>query len=160
MRCRPSRATKVNEEGEHLGGSEAAIEAHPQPCSGEGRPQPRQQSRQDPERADPGTGIAGAQHVRKQILIRLLVERQEPGHRQVAPGVVVTVEEGQLLGAVGRVIGRIQIDRDPLGLALQPSAMALDHGLGERDPHPVQIRSIERILEARERRLRCQVLSP
>jgi hypothetical protein len=36
----------------------------------------------------------------------------------------------------------------------------LEHGLGERDPHPVHIRPIERVLEARERGLRGQVFTP
>jgi hypothetical protein len=38
--------------------------------------------------------------------------------------------------------------------------MTLDHGIGERDPHSVQIRTIKRILEARERRLRSKILTP
>ena len=107
------------EEGEHLGGGEAAVQAYPQPCAREGRSQPRQQPRQDPDRTNPGAGIAGAQHVGEQVLIRLLVEGQEPGHRQIAPGVVVAVEKSQLLGAVRRIVGGVQIDRNPLGLALQ-----------------------------------------
>ena len=56
----------------------------------------------------------------------------------------MTVEERQLLCAVRRVICRVQIDRDPLGLALQALAMALDHGLGECHTHSIQIRPIER----------------
>ena len=71
----------------------------------------------------------------------------------------MTVEERQLLGAMSRIIRRIQIDRDPLGLALQAPAMPLDHRVGQRDPHPVQIRPIHRVLKARERRLRSQLLA-
>jgi hypothetical protein len=106
-----------------------------------------------------GADITGAQYVRKQIVVRLLVEGQEPSHRQIAPGVVVTVEERQLLDAVRWIIGRVQIDRDPLGFALQAPAMPLDHRVGERDPHPVQIRTIKSVLEPRERGLRGQVLT-
>jgi len=40
--------------------------------------------------------------------------------------------EGQLLRAMRRIVGRVQIDRDPLGLALQALAMPLDHGIGQR----------------------------
>ena len=64
-----------------------------------------------------------------------------------------------MLGAVRRIIRRVQIDRDPLGLALQAPAMPLDDGVGQRDPHPVQIRPIQRVLKARERRLRGQLLT-
>jgi hypothetical protein len=71
----------------------------------------------------------------------------------------VTVEEGQLLRAMGRVIRRIQIDGDPLGLALQAPAMALNHGIGERHTHSIQIRPIERVLKTREGELRGQVLT-
>ena len=71
----------------------------------------------------------------------------------------MTVEEAQLLGAMRRIIGGIQIDRDPLHLALQAPSVSLDDGVGERDPHPVQIRSIHRVLKARERRLRGQILA-
>ena len=58
-----------------------------------------------------------------------------------------------------RIVRRIQIDRDPLGLALQAPAMPLDHGIGKCHTHPVQIRPIKSVLEARERRLRSQILT-
>ena len=96
--------------------------------------------------------VAGAQHVGEQILIRLLVEVQVPGHRQIASRVVVTVEAGQLLRTMGRIVRRVQIDRDPLCLALQAPAMPLDHSVGQRNPHPQQIRPIKGVLKARERR--------
>jgi hypothetical protein len=71
----------------------------------------------------------------------------------------VTVEEGQLLRTVGRVVGRVEVDRDPLDHAPQTPAVPLDHRLGERHAHPVQIRPIERVLEARQRRLRGKVFA-
>ena len=55
------------EEGKDLGRREAAIETHPQPCPREGRPQPRQQSRQDPDRADRGGGTCRAKRARRRI---------------------------------------------------------------------------------------------
>ncbi len=60
---------------------------------------------------------------------------------------------------MGRIVRGVEVDRDALDLALQAPPMSLDHGVGERDPHPVQIRPIKRVLEARERRLRSQVLA-
>jgi len=66
------------EEGEELSRGKAAVQADPQPCTRKGRSQLWQQPRQDPDRADPGADIAGAQHVGEQILIRLFVEGQDP----------------------------------------------------------------------------------
>ncbi len=71
----------------------------------------------------------------------------------------MAIEEGELLSAVGRIVGGVEIDRDPRDLALQASAVPLDHGLGQCDPHPVQIRTIQGILEARERRLGGEILA-
>ena len=67
--------------------------------------------------------------------------------------------ENRLLHALPRIVRRIQIDRDPFDLALQAPTMPLDHGIGERNPHSVQVRPIKRVLEARARRLRRQVLA-
>jgi hypothetical protein len=72
----------------------------------------------------------------------------------------VTVEEGHLLSAVRRIVRGVEVDRDPLDRALQAPAMPLDHGIGERHTHAIQIRPIERVLEARERGLRGQVFTP
>ena len=77
---------KVAREGWRL----VPIEPDPQPRPRERGTQPRQQSRQDRDGAERGPGITGAQHVREQVLLGLLVEGQEPGHRQITPRVVVT----------------------------------------------------------------------
>ena len=83
-----------------------------------------------------------------------MVEGDEARHRQIAPAVVVAVEEGELLSPVGGIIRRIQIDRDVLAAPPQPPAMPLDHALGQRLAHPIQIRPARGVLKARERRLR------
>ena len=70
--------------------------------------------------------ITWTQHRGKQVGFRLVIERQESGYRQVAPRVVVSVEQRKLLASVGRVVGRVQIDRDPAHPPAQPSAMTLD----------------------------------
>lgn len=78
------------EEGEELGTGKAAVQAHPQTRARKGRPQLGQQAREDPDGADRGRGIAGTQHIGKQILLGLRVEAQEPGRRQIAPAIVVS----------------------------------------------------------------------
>src|SRR5450631_1154578 len=120
------------EESEDRGGREAAIEAHPQPCARKGRPQARQQSRKDPDSADRGAGITGAQYIGEQVLLGLLIEAQEPAYRQVAPRVVVAIEERELLSPMRRIVRGVKVNRDPLDLALQAPAMSLDHGVGAR----------------------------
>ena len=82
-----------------------------------------------------------------------MVEGHEASHRQVAPGVVVPVEEGQLLRAVRRVIGRVQIDRQVFAAPPEAPAMPLDHTVGECLTHPIQLRAPRCILKARERGL-------
>jgi hypothetical protein len=100
--------------------------------------------------------VARAQHRRYGKLLRLVVEAHRRHDRQVAPGVVVAVEERELLLAVGGVVGRIEIDRDPRGAPAEPTAMRLDHGVGQHVGHVAQLRPAQRVLEARERRLRGQ----
>ena len=86
-----------------------------------------QQAAQDPHRAHRRGHVAGTQHGSAQILLGLVVEADETHHRQVAPAVVVSVEEGQLLRTMGGIVGRIKIDGDAAGVSVQPLGMALDH---------------------------------
>ena len=46
------------------------------------------------------------------------------------------------------------------GNAEEAPAVPLDHGVGERDAHPVQIRPIDRVLKAQEGRLRGKIFAP
>ena len=71
----------------------------------------------------------------------------------------MAVKEGQLLRAVRGIIGRIQVDRDDGGAAVQPAAMAFDHTIGQRFAHPVKLFAVGSILETADRRLRGQVLA-
>src|ERR1700733_461184 len=66
-----------------------------------------------------------------------VVEANEAHHRQVAPAVVVSVEEGQLLCAMSWIVGRIQVDGDATGVPAQALRMALDHPGRQGLPHPV-----------------------
>ncbi len=60
---------------------------------------------------------------------------------------------------MGRIVGRIQIDRDALDLAPQAPAVPINDCLGQCHPHPVERAGIQCILEPRERRLRGQLLA-
>ncbi len=72
------------------------------------------------------------------VLLRLVVEAEKADDRQIAPRIVMAVPEGQLLRAVGRVVGRVQIDRDALRPPVQPASVPRDHRVGQRRAHPVQ----------------------
>lgn len=144
---------------EHLGGGKATIEAHAHPRRREGLAQSRHETLEQPDGPEAGGGVAGAQQIREQVLLGLLIELREGRDRQVAPGVVVPVEEGELLRAVRRVVGRIELQRDALDTRTQPAAMARDHGVGERASHAHQGLGPKGILKARERRLRGQRLA-
>jgi hypothetical protein len=69
--------------------------------------------------------IARSQQGRAEILLGFVVNGEERQQRQIAAGIVL-VEEGELLRAVRRVIGRIEIDRDVSGPAMEPPLVALD----------------------------------
>jgi hypothetical protein len=58
------------------------------------------------------------QHGRDQVLLRLLIKGEKTNHRQVTVAIVVAIEKGELLLAVGRIVGGIQIDRDPTGATM------------------------------------------
>src|SRR5207245_9143685 len=59
------------------------------------------------------------------VLDRLGVERDRGNEGQIAPRVVIAVEEGELLLAVGRVVGRIEIDRDESHVRAERSRWAV-----------------------------------
>jgi hypothetical protein len=69
------------------------------------------------------------------------------------------VKEGQLLGPVGGIVGRVQIDRDAPGSALQTTAMSFDYAVGQRFAQTKQLFAIPAIFKARQGRLRSQVFA-
>lgn len=64
---------------------------------------------------------------RAQALITLAIERHERQQGQVAPRVAVPIKEGQLLRAMCRVIGGIEVNGDQARATVEPSPMSLDH---------------------------------
>ena len=148
------------EEREHRGRREAPIEAHAERSQGKGRAQLPNQAPQEPTGPAAGRRVAGPQHGGDGIPLRLVAEGHRGHDRQIAPGVVVAIEEGELLLAAGRVVGRIEVDRDARGLALEPSAMVLDDRVGQPVPHREQLAPPHGILEPRERGPRGPWLPP
>ena len=69
------------------------------------------------------------------------------------------VEEGELLGAVRRVVGRIQVDRDPPRPPVQPALMPLDDPHRQLASQLVEGGPADAVLEPRDRRLRGQRLA-
>jgi len=104
---------------------EAVIEANADAHAGKIVADHHQQAAQDPHRAHRCGHVAGTQHSRTQILFGFVVEADEAHHRQVAPRVVVRVEERQLLRAVRWVVGRVEIDGDAARVPAQPLGMTL-----------------------------------
>src|SRR5262249_38154375 len=69
------------------------------------------------------------------------------------------VEEAQLLGAMGGIVGRMQIDGDASSPTLQSTAMTFDHALGQGLAETKQLFAISTIFKARQGRLRSQILT-
>jgi hypothetical protein len=99
--------------------------------------------------------IAGPQDRCDEVLPRLVAKGQAPAERQVAPVIAEAIEERQLLGAVGLVLGHIEIDSDQAHAA-PPATMPRNDRVGQRFVHREQHPRRGRVLEARDRRLRRQ----
>ena len=145
---------------EQLGAGKAPVQADPERGRREGGPELAQQGPQDAPGSQAGRRFARAQYRGHCKLGRLVVERHGGHHRQVAPHIVVTVEECELLLAVSGVVGGIQVDRDPGGAPVQTSPLLRDHGVGQRVRHSAQLARAHGVLEARQRRLRGQAEAP
>src|SRR3989475_9747165 len=85
---------------------------------GKRRAQLAQQAAQEAAGPAASWRIAGPPHRRDGILLRFVVEGHRGHDGQIAPRVVVAVEEGELLLAVGGIVGGIEVERDPGGAAL------------------------------------------
>src|SRR6266403_310043 len=145
---------RLFQEIQQLRPAESTVEAHQNARLGEHGPQPLDHPIQNSDRTLLGRRVASSQHITKQILVRLLVEGDKSGHWKIAPRVVMTVEESQLLRPVSRVICWIKIHSDSLYPATEPLAVSFDNALGQCFTHPIQICSTRRVLKTRQRRLR------
>ena len=138
-----------------LGGRKTRIEPDAEPGARKRAPEFRQQPMEQAHRAGRAGGVARAEDRGDEVLPGLVVKGQGADERQIAPMIVEAIEEGQLLGAVGLVLGGIQIDRDQPDAAAA-AAMPGNHRVGERVAHGEQHPRGRRVLEARDRRLRGQ----
>ena len=68
----------------------------------------------------------------------------------------MAIEEGELLLAVGGVVGGIEVDRDAGGAALEPPSMVRNDGVRQHVAHRDQLARPHGILEPRQRGLRGQ----
>ncbi|MDA1093883.1 MAG: hypothetical protein O3A25_11545 [Acidobacteria bacterium] len=136
-----------------LRGGKAAVEPHKEPRLGKGQPQQRQQAPQHPQGALCGRHVARAQHGCGQIRLGFVVEGQKRQQGQITPTVVVPVEERQLLSAMGRIVGGVEIDRDPPGLPAAPPPMPLDHAHRQLARQPIEGGPPHVVLEPRDGRL-------
>ena len=143
------------QEVEQRRGRKAAVEPNQKARPWKRAAQQRQQPCQQGHAPFGGDRLAVPQHRRTQILLGFAVERQEREQRQVTPVVIVPIEEAVLLGAVRRVVGRVQIDRDAPNPP-QPAAVALDNTRRQLAPHVVERAAAGCVLEPRQRRLRGQ----
>ena len=114
-------------------GQHGKIEAHAEHGRGKGRAQLPNQAPQEPIGPAAGRRVAGPQHGGDGILLRLGAEGHRGDDRQMAPGVVVAIEEGKLLLAVGRVVGRIEVERNGLGLGTHAVACRPGRGAGRTE---------------------------
>ena len=128
------------EEREQLRVGKAPVQPDPKRRRRKGGAQLAQQPPQDPPGPPRGRGVARPQHRGHRELLGLVVEGHRRHDRQVAPRVVVAVEERELLLAVGRVVGGVQVDRDAGRPALEPPPLGLDHRVGQHVRHVAQRR--------------------
>ena len=143
----------VVKEVEDLRTAEAAVEADEDPRPRKGAAHLRDHPTQDAQHSQAVRGIAGPQKGGEEILLGLVIKAQEPEEGQLAPGVIVPVKEAQLLGAVRRVDGGVEVDGHLPALAAEAEPMSVDDGRDQSLAHAVQIAGTDRVLEAREGRL-------
>ena len=100
----------------------------------------------------PGRNTGGAE-----ILFGFVVEADKTHHRQVTPGIVMSVEERQLLRAVRGIVGRVQIDGDAISAMAQPLGVTPNYALGQELTRTIEFLYPNSVLETRQGRLRSQV---
>ena len=142
------------QEVEQLRRGKAPVEADEEPRRREGQAQQREQPAQHAAGPAGGRRVARPQQGRAEILLGFVVEGEKREQGQVTPAVIVPVEEGELLGAMGRVIGGVEIDRDPAGPPAEPPVMPLDHARRQVAPHRVELLDPDVVFKPRDRRLR------
>jgi Ca2+-binding RTX toxin-like protein len=146
---------RCRQEIQQHGSGKPSIQPHEDARPGKGHSQPLDHPIQNPNRSLLGRCVARAQHVAEQVLVRLPIECQKAGHRQITPGAVMAVEKRQLLSTMRWIVRRIQVDRHVFDLATaQTLPVPFDHALCQGFAHPIQVSPARRILKTRQCRLR------
>lgn len=92
-------------------------------------------------------GVAGEKRCREDGRLDLVVEGQRPDDRQVAVRVVVSIEERELLRTMGRIVGRIQINRDKARAAAKSPGVVTDNGIRKPVRHHQQVARRRHVLK-------------
>ena len=116
-----------------------------------------EQPPQEADHAQGGGRVPWPEDRRHEVLGPLGVEGERAHEGQVAPRIVVAVEEAQLLLPVRGIVRGVEIDRDAADPRRpQPRLVMGDDDIGQRLREPVHIPRRDRVLEAGERGLRGQ----
>jgi hypothetical protein len=140
----------VIEEVEDLRACEAAVQAHEDAGVGKSLTKAGQQAPEKTQYASLVRSIARSQDGGKEELLRLVVEGEEAEQGQVAPGVIVGIEETELLFSMGGIVRDVEINSDPTAVLTQSPALAIDDQIDQRLPHPIKISRADGILETGE----------
>src|SRR5207249_2865428 len=97
---------------------------------------------EDPSEDSDGTqgcgSISWSEDDREQVLLALVVELQRADDRQVAPRVVMAVEEAQLLVPMSGIVGGVEVNGDSARFALEPLGVMADHRVAQLERHSVE----------------------
>src|SRR5437867_5195550 len=88
------------EKFQNLWRRKATIQPDQDPCVRESFDQPFEKPLENPDSPQRCRSVARAKDVGEEVLFRCIIEFQEACDRKVAPGVVMTIEEGELLAAM------------------------------------------------------------
>ena len=137
---------------------EPTVKANSNPDFGKRYAQTRNNPGEDSDGSIGAVSIAGTKNGGEEVFLVLLIELQRSDHGQIAERVVMPVEETELLSAMSRVIGWIQIDCNAACFAVQPLGVVFDHNIGQAFGNAKQVLGIDGVLEAGQCGLRPEAL--
>jgi hypothetical protein len=100
--------------------------------------------------------VSRSQQSGEEVMLGLVVKAEKAEQRQVTPSIVVTVKEAELLGSMGGVVGRVEIEDDLATAPTQPLPVSIEDDPDESLPHPVKVASRYRVFKPGDGRLRAQ----
>jgi hypothetical protein len=141
------------EEAEDVGSSKSRIQTDPVTGPGKGGTKPYQESVENTDSAFLIRSIARSEHSSSEILSGFTVETDEAHHGQVAPAVIVAIEERQLLLSVSRVFRRVEVDGDGTCFAAESLSMSPDDDVGQGFTDAIELPWSHGVFESRQCRL-------